>query len=633
MASVDYVAGDLNVHREYFVSYEYQVIVVKIEADRPELDMQLNLMRRPYENEAAKFIGNNSLHIKGCAGSKGVKFDCVLSAKTDGKMETIGDYLHFSDASRITLYIAAETDFYEKKPLKKCLERLKKAMAEEYDTIKEKHIKDFSTLYNRASIDFGTKSDATVAKRLETLRSGGADKSIFELFFNYGKYLTISASRPGSQAMNLQGIWNSKYAAEWDCNYTINVNTQMNYWIAETAQLSECHEPLFTLLERMVPNGERVAKEVYGCEGFVAHHTTNLWGDAAINGNAFPSSIWPMGGAWLIKHMWDHYLYTGDKDFLKKRAFPIMKKAAQFFTQYMTEGEDGYFESGPSLSPENLYFTTDGNKGRHCMAPEMDNQIIRSLFRSLVKTYEILGCCDRDYEKYKGFMDKIRPTRINNNGGIMEWDKDYAEYDPGHRHISPLFAVHPDYEITPAKTPELAEACIATINRRLGGSEIEFSDGFCHWNGAWLSSVYSKLKRGEDAISALYTIIRNPGSVSDGLLTKAPVFQIECNFGIASAIVEMLLYSDEECIELLPALPEELKDGSFNGLAARGAFVLDLEWKDGKAVKAMVVSRAGNECHIKALGLVGVDTEFKIDGDFIVFKTEAGKVYELLFKE
>lgn len=632
MAYTEYDVDGMRVHRESFASYEYQTIVYRVAADKPNLNLNVNLMRRPYETQSTDFVNASSLHISGRAGEKGVKFNCVLSAETDGEMETIGDYLYFKNASQVTLYISANTDFYEKKPLKKCLKQLSEVMSVGYNRVREGHIEDFSELYNRTVIDFGTQSDCPAISRVEKIRSGEKDTGMIELLFNYAKYLTISASRPGSQAMNLQGIWNDKFAPPWDCNYTININTEMNYWIAETAQLSECHEPLFDLLERMVPNGERVAKEVYGCNGFVAHHATNLWGDASINGNSFPSSVWPVGGAWLIKHMWEHYLFTGDKEFLEKRAFPIMKKSARFFMEYMTEAEDGCVETGPSLSPENLYITEEGTRGKHCMAPEMDNQLVRSLFRSLIKTCEILGCRDEDYEKYKSFAAKIRPTRINDNGGIMEWNKDYTENDPGHRHISPLFALCPDYEITPEKTPELAKACEETINRRLRGSDIEFIPGFSGWNGAWLSNCYTRLKKGNKALDALYTIIRTPNALSAGLLSRAPVFQIECNFGIASAVTEMLVYSDEEAVQLLPALPTDIKNGSFKGIATRGAFVIDAEWKDGRITKAGVLSKAGNICRIKASGLNGVNTEYSTDGDYIVFDTERNKVYELSFE-
>jgi len=631
IACVDFFKKGVPVHREAFISFEYQAIIIKFKAEKPILDLHINLMRRPYETYQPDFIDGDILHLKGRAGDKGVSFNCLVSGKTDGEMITIGDYLYFKNASDVTLYITANTDFYEQNPLLKSKEQMEKVKNADYETVKEKHIADFSGLYNRTLFDFGSKNDISVDERLQKIREGSHDTGILELFLNFAKYLTISASRPMSQAMNLQGIWNDKYAPSWECNYTININTQMNYWICESTGLPECHEPLFDLIERMVPNGEVVADEVYGCKGFVAHHATNIWGDCAIEGNSFPSSLWPVGGAWLIKHMWDHYLYTGDKKFLKERAFPIMKKAAMFFTEYMQEAEDGYFETGPSLSPENFFINEKGVASQHCMAPEMDNQIIRSLFRSLIKTYKILGIDDSEYKKYKDFISKIRPTKINKNGGIMEWNKDFDEYDPGHRHISPLFALHPDYEITPDKTPQLADACKKTISRRMGGSDIESIEGFSYWNGAWISCCYSRLGMSEEALNALYGIFRRVGGVSNSLLVRAPIFQIESNFGIAAAIIEMLMFCDEEKISLLPSLPDDLSDGKFKGLCSRGGFVFNVEWKNKKAIKASMYARYDNICRIKCEGVKGVNTDFQKDGEYIIFSAKADTGYEFIF--
>lgn len=631
IATVDYTVDDMNIHREYFVSEPHQVMVFKISADKPMLDMHINIMRRPFEIEGTNIVDESILHMNGQCGKDGVSFDCLVSAKTDGEMTRIGDFLGFKNASEIIIFITANTSFYEENPMDKAKKTLEEAMQIEYDELKRCHQSNFESLYNRCSIDFGTSSEVSTDERLRNVRAGGKDNGLLELLFNYGRYLMISASRKGTQAMNLQGIWNCNFAADWECNYTININTEMNYWIAEISQLSDCHEPLFYLIERMVPNGEKTAKEVYGCNGFVAHHATNIWGDTAIEGISFPSSIWPVGGAWLIKHLWEHYLHTLDKEFLEKRAFPIMKKSAQFFMEYMSEAEDGYFESGPSLSPENLYVTEDGTNGMHCMAPEMDNQIIRSLFRTVIHACEELGICDEDYEKYKDFILKIRPTRINKNGGIVEWDKDYTELDPGHRHISPMFALHPDYEISPDKTPELALACEKTIERR---SKFAFKpdlpadmSGFRGWNGAWLSCCYSKLRKAENALDAIYYIMREKTALTNSLLNRFPVYQIDGNFGLAAAVTEMLLFSDEDRIILLPALPKDLKDGSFNGLVARGGFIIDVKWENGKIISASLKSRGNRICRIKAEGISGVDADFKIEDGYIVFEAEKNKSY------
>ncbi|MBO5070259.1 MAG: glycoside hydrolase family 95 protein [Roseburia sp.] len=627
IVSMSYDVDRLKVRRECFVSYPDQVMVFKFSADQPRLDMQVNLVRRPYDM-GTDIPEENVLHMPGQCGPGGICFDCMLTAKTNGRTSRIGDYISFEEASEIVLYVTANSNFYETSPYEKTLQQLHNAAEQDYEILKERHIADYQALYRRASVDFGTQSVEALPERLEKVRAGGTDKGLLELLFNYGRYLMISASRPGTQAMNLQGIWNKTYAPPWDCNYTININTEMNYWIAESTGLSECHEPLFVLLERMVPNGEKTAEHLYGCEGFVAHHATTLWGDTAGNGFSFPSSVWPMGGAWLSLHMWDRYLYTGDQVFLKERAFPILKKAAHFFTQYLTLAEDGCYVSGPSLSPENVYITEDGSEGKECMAPEMDNQILRALFRTVIHAYEIVGDCDeKEYQTYRYFLSKLRPTRINKNGCIMEWDKDYEELDPGHRHISPLWGLYPDSQIALDKTPELAKACERTLERR-NREDTQGFVGFYGWVGAWVACCYARLGMAEEAKKCLYDLLKK--CVTNSLLSIYPVYQIDGNFGATAAVVELLLRSEEDRIVLLPALPAELDTGSFHGLCARGGFVIDAKWREGKICNAVITSRNGNICRVKAEGCRGVNTSFVVEDGFIVFHTEKGRTYELL---
>lgn len=632
IASVSYEAGGMQVRREHFVSHPDNVIVLHFQADQPRFGFHTHIMRRPY-GEPCDSPEPNVVHLHGQASQNGVAFDCMYSVKTDGKLELIGDFFGIQDASEITLYITACTTFYEADPYQKALDQLHAAMAMDYEVLKQRHIADFSAMYDRSCVDFGTSSDTSFGDRLEACRKDDTDiKGLLELFLNYGKYLMISASRPGTQAMNLQGIWNRKFAAEWECNYTVNINTEMNYWIAEIMGLSDCHEPLFALIERMIPNGEITARKIYGCDGFVSHHTTDLWGDTSIEGNSSPAFLWPMGGAWLLLHMWEHYLFTQDREFLEKRAFPLLKKSALFFTQYLTRAEDGCYVTGPSLSPENVYYTDDGQVGKECMAPEIDNQILRALFRAVKTSYEILDCKDADYETYCHFLANLRPSRVNSWGGIMEWDKDYREFDPGHRHLSPLFGLYPDHQISPERTPEIAKACAATLRSRHDNASVvgQGFDGFGSWIAVWASGCYARLEDGEHAMQSMREFLQN-SKISRSALHSWPIFQIEGNLGAAAAVCEMLLGSNEDSITLLPALPKELESGSFQGLHARGGFVVDTQWADGKPVTATVTSTAGNPCRIKAAGLCGVNTAFTKDGDYILFQTEKGGVYELSF--
>ena len=635
IATVSYCVDGMKIVRESFVSYPDQVMVFRISADKPLLDMHVSLMRRPCD-EGTVIPRENVLQMHGQCGPNGVSFDCMMSAVTDGEMKRIGDFLSFEKATEIVLYVTANSDFYEKDPAEKSLQQLLAAMEYSYQEIRERHIKDFGNLYHRVCVELDSdpeKQALPIEKRLDKARNGEKDKGLLELMFNYGRYLMISASRPGSQAMNLQGIWNAKFAPPWECNYTVNINTEMNYWIAEPTGLSECHDPLFTLIERMVPNGEKTAREMYGCEGFVSHHCTNLWGDTAVEGFSFPSSVWPVGGAWLSLHLWDHFLYTGNKEFLAKRAFPILQKACRFFMQYMTEAEDGYLVTGPSLSPENVYITDMGERAGECMGPEMDNQIVRALFRSTMRACEVLGYEDQETRQYAYYISKIRPTRINKNGCIMEWDKDYEEAIPGHRHLSPLFGLYPDYQITVDKTPDLAEACANTLYRRLENAEFNSKNsGTIGWVNAWASCCYSRLGMAEKAEESLYDFFADKKVVTNSMLQLAPILQVEGNFGVAAAVLEMLLQSDEEKIHLLPALPVDLQKGSFRGLRTRRGFVVDLQWEGGKPVYGQITSINGEKCRVKAPGLKSVNTACVLENDMLSFSTKAGETYSLQFE-
>ncbi len=623
VAYQSYEVDGMKVYRESFISYPNQAMVFKFSADNPKLNMHVHLMRRAHEM-GTKVIEKHILHMSGQCGPKGIGFHCMMSAETDGEMKWIGDSIGFQNASEIIIYVTANSDFYEDKPYEKTLQQLYSAMELDYEVLKERHISDYQSLYHRTSIDFGTSSEESVGRRLDNVRTGAKDKGLLELLCHYGRYLMISSSRPGTQAMNLQGIWNQQFVPAWECNYTININTEMNYWIAETTGLAECHEPLFALLERMIPNGEHTAKCLYGCEGFVAHHATNLWGDTAVESWFRAAFAWPMGGAWLCLHMWEHYLYTSNKHFLKTKAFPIMKKAAIFFSQYLVRSEDGYYETGPSLSPENVYRTVDGVQASVCMAPEMDNQILRALLHAVLRAYEILECCDEEYQKYQYIYSHIRPTRINRYGGIMEWDKDYEEIEPGHRHISPLFGLYPGYQISFDKTPELAEACKKTLARRRSHE----GEGVLGWSAAWISACYARLGMADDAEECLYSLLKTNMTKS---LLNGPYFQIDANMGAAAAIVELLLRSDERGIVLLPALPKDIEKGSFRGLRAKGGFVIDANWCEGKIVKATITSLNGNICRVKAEGCKGVNERYVLEDDFLCFYTEKARTYELLF--
>jgi alpha-L-fucosidase 2 len=383
-------------------------------------------------------------------------------------------------------------------------------------------------------------------------------------------------------AANLQGIWNDQLEPAWDSKFTVNINTEMNYWPAEVCNLGELHEPLFGLLENALDDGRRVAKQLYGADGFVVHHNTDLWGHAVpIDGVG--SGIWPMGGAWLSLHLWDHYDFMRDREFLGRRAYPIMKEAAEFLLDYMVE-HNGYLVTGPSLSPENRYRAPDGSSVKLCMGPSMDTQIAHALFSRVMEASTIL---DRDpelREKLAAQRDRLVPPRVGKHGQLQEWFEDYDEPDPGHRHISHLFALHPGNQITLHGTPGLAQAARVSLERRL-----QAGSGHTGWSRAWIINFWARLEEGNLAHEHLVALLAK--STLPNLLDTHPPFQIDGNLGGAAGIAEMLLQSHAGEIAILPALPSAWGAGSVAGLRARGALEIDIAWASGRPTT--VVLRAG----------------------------------------
>jgi alpha-L-fucosidase 2 len=610
--SVTGVWEDANYTREYFSSAPDQVIVIRLTCDKPHhIDIGAGLWReagKPGDLIDAKtrFSGNDRVVLEGEAVARdarhdqerpvGVKFQAVLLVQQEGGkivQENKWTELSVLGANSVTLYLAASTSF---KP--RDIEHDLLAAKRPYAELKARHIADYQRLFNRVKLSLGTAPapDLPTDERLKRVAAGADDQRLVEQYFQFGRCLLISCSRPGAMAATLQGLWNDKLEPSWDSKYTININTEMNYWPAEVTNLSELHEPLFDLIDLARPDGRHVAKAIYGARGFVLHHNTDIWGDAVpIDGVG--SGLWAMGGAWLSLHEWDHYDFTRDKNFLASRGYPVMKEAAEFLLDYLVDDGKGHLLTGPSISPENTYKLPNGVTAKLCMGPYMDTEIARQLFTRVIEASTILGI-DADFRaKVKAAMDRLPPFQIGKYGQLQEWMEDYDEKEPGHRHISQLFALDPGNQITPRGTPELAKAARATLERRLANG-----GGHTGWSRAWIINFWARFEDGDKAGENVMALLGK--STFPNMLDAHPPFQIDGNFGGTAGIAEMLVQSHAGEISILPALPKSWSTGSVKGLHARGAVEVDIDWKDGKASRVVLRSPISGEHHVRIDGRV-----------------------------
>lgn len=585
VAGVEYVSDGIKYKRTVFASAPADCIMIGIDANKPgNINFRYKLTRGRYFNGVKK-VGNDGVCLYGDLGKYGEDFCVVARVKTvGGKIEIIGENVIVSGADKAYIYIGADSTFHGENDFERVNATLSSAMEGEFRTLLAEHVHDYKNYFTRTSLFLDGMYDndnIPTDVRLQNVSEGKDDIGLVPLYFDFGRYLLISCSRPGGLPATLQGLWNKDFTPPWDSKYTININAEMNYWPAEICNLSECHMPLFELIKKMVPNGRTTAREMYGCNGFVAHHNTNHLGDTAVQDIWIPGSFWVLGAAWLCTHQWTHYLYTNDIEFLKE-SFPIMRESAEFFLDFLVES-DGYLVTCPSVSPENTYILPNGEKGANTSGCTMDNQIIRDLFDQCIKAAKVLGIEDELNERIKSAKERLIPTRIGSKGTILEWRDEYEELDPGHRHISHLYGLFPSNQINVTKTPELAKAARKTLESRL-----KSGGGHTGWSRAWIINHYAKLRDGNEAYENFRKLLEI--STYPNMFDKHPPFQIDGNFGATAAIANMLLFSDEDEIVLLPALPDSWKNGYVKGLRAVGNVVVDVFWKDGKLAKYKITA-------------------------------------------